>query len=166
MGNNFTTCLTCCEHNPPPSSSSYPSGEYITAAAEIAPPPSSLLYPMLIFTHCKCLYYRRSGIGRVFFYLSLSLFRYVYPRAISKWKVLIGPLTFFFLFSIFFFFGPTPIEGKRFFSVTRQTQTSHGIRQTAESRKKKRERYFRSNCIPYCFIIFFLLLSCSVASCV
>jgi hypothetical protein len=70
----------------------------------------------------------------------------------------------FFLFS--FFFGPTPIEDKRFFYVTRQT--SHGLWQTKRNKKnnheiKKKEKRDVSDQIAHCFIIFFFFLD--VISC-
>lgn len=80
VGNNFTTCLTCCTVQPTPfsssSSSSYPLGEYIiqrSKSCDRNSPP--LVYSIRCFySRCKCLSYRRSERGRVFFYLSLSLF--------------------------------------------------------------------------------------------
>ena len=120
---------------------------------------------MLIFTHCKCLYYRRSGIGRVFFYLSLSLFRYVYPRAISKWKVLIGPLTFFFLFFLFsFFLGRHQSRARGFFLLPdRHRRVTESGRQ--QNQEKKRERDI-SDQIAYrivlSFSFFFLVVQLPV----
>jgi hypothetical protein len=147
VGIIFTKCLTCSRHNPLENikcrlAEFLPKKKRRKRAARKA----------TILSRCKFSLAVGGEGGRLsfFFCFATILISFTYPRAISKWKVLIGRWSANVL--------ADSIEDKEFFVTGRR---SHGIssRQRGPKRKKKKKRQSREEMFQirlHCFFFIFL----------